>query len=44
MVAARGRNGLVAYAVDVCKLGEGCDDSMVVSTEMSMTVLLLMET
>lgn len=42
-VAARDRDGLVAYAVDVCRLGAVCDDSVVVSTETSMTIPLLMD-
>ena len=39
-VAAR---GLAAYAVDHCRLGGKCDNSVVVSTETSMTIPLLME-
>lgn len=42
--AARGRDGLVAYAVDVYKSGEKRDNSVVVSTETSMTMPLFMET
>ena len=43
-VAARARDGLAAYAVDICRSEEKRDNSVVVSTETSMTILLLMET
>lgn len=42
-VAARERAGLVAYAVDVFMFGGRWDDSIVVSTDTSMTIFLLME-